>query len=845
MIKKLILLFFLLYLNGLLYAQQSTPYSDKNQLDLNHASYEEIIRLPLSKAVAQKLYNHVLYRGYFKSIYDLQKVPGINQILFERLKPLVRIEPFQPMTSVQEKIERIYFRLDRWSSGEGVSDAFIDLWIEKALDPMNVNNARYDELVNLQNVSPVDAVAILNYRHEVNWFRNERDLRRTPGLSNYAFRSARYFLDYKNSEVKGWHGNFMVRVDDTPFMANVGDQSEQAGITAISEAVSSGYNFLPNVYYKSRISYGQNVKFGFSFNRNLNEPTHYLSEKYLQIPQGKFYAGLENLKYHNFSLRKLYVGNYSVTLGQGVVMENTDFFTPRKSGYGFRKRFKGISGDNSRTREYALRGIAAEGGYKNFSALGFVSLADRDAILNRQPFGATGKRAFNQLIILDQRFPYAPDDSVRSPDKMNIGWLNTVKELTYGWHLQYDFLPGTYLGISYYESAYNRPLDPNPHEIAGQDYKGRENWDLRQRPADTEIKMAYGGEISRGKNFLWSKAESFRRVYGIDFQSVLNNLALQGEFGQLDKGKAFYKVGQNPDALVLSAYLQYPTFNILALYRNYDLGFDNPYQRSFSNSRRYKGTIFERYYYLQSALYGQLYENNPQPQSEEGFYLSTYYQISRKITTRVEYDNWMRKADAAKQYRLVGTVNYRPIYPFTIQLRQKWQAREEQNQMTSNQYYKNLEFRGRLRMRLSGYDNLDLMYASSKLVVHPRPRVFGDMVLDGEAITANYTHNFNKYLKLSGMLAYYQGFLWNFEDTQFVVMDSRSGALRYWMSMYMRLSSHLAVRMKYTAERQKPISNIHFDPYPATLTENSDKRFNADWLRKYENIFYVEFNYNF
>ena len=95
------------------------------------------------------------------------------------------------------------------------------------------------------------------------------------------------------------------------------------------------------------------------------------------------------------------------------------------------------------------------------------------------------------------------------------------------------------------------------------------------------------------------------------------------------------------------------------------------------------------------------------------------------------------------------------------------------------------------------------------------------------------------------MLAYYQGFLWNFEDTQFVVMDSRSGALRYWMSMYMRLSSHLAVRMKYTAERQKPISNIHFDPYPATLTENSDKRFNADWLRKYENIFYVEFNYNF
>ena len=177
---------------------------------------------------------------------------------------------------------------------------------------------------------------------------------------------------------------------------------------------------------------------------------------------------------------------------------------------------------------------------------------------------------------------------------------------------------------------------------------------------------------------------------------------------------------------------------------------------------------------------------------------------------RMEYDNWYRKADRAEHYRLVGTVDYRPIFPVTIQLRQKWQAREEQNDVTLN-YYKNLEFRGRLRVRLSGYDDLSLMYVTTKLVVHPRPRVFGDMTVDGEAIVGNFTHNFNPNLKISGMLAYYKGFFWNFEDTQFSVLESTRGALRYWLSVYTRLNHYLSLRLKYTAELNKSIGFIRFN----------------------------------
>ncbi|NOX89446.1 MAG: helix-hairpin-helix domain-containing protein [Calditrichaeota bacterium] len=813
------------------------------KLDLNRASYDEIAALPVSEKIARELYERIEYQGYFTSIYQLRDIPGMDVGTFNKLKDLVKIVPVKSESKVQERIERIYYRLERWSSNEGINSDFIDLWIEKALEPIDINSIRYEDLVNLQNVSPVDAVAILNQRQITHWFRNERDLRYTPGLSNYAFRSVRYFVQYREENHTNWHGNVLLRMDNTPFMATEAEQSSQAQNLDLLQNRLTGVNQIPSVYSKARFTKGKHLEFGVAYIRTLGEPMHYALTKPFHFPKVKYNFIWKNLQWKDLVMRRLILGYYKVTLGQGVVMENTDFFTPRKSGYGFRKRFNGLSGDLSRTREFTLRGLAFELDYRNLRGIGFVSYDSRDAILNKDKY--QGKASFNHFVVLDQRFPYTPGDSLRGPDNYDLSWLNAVKELTYGGHLQYTFTPGTFFGMSYYESAYDRYLDPNPYEIVGQDNSGNQNWDIRQVTADSEIKQAYGGAAARGSNPFWNKAISFRRVYGFNFQTVWRNIALQGEYGILDKSSSGFRFGAGPRALVASVYWQQENFNVLALYRDYALGFDNPYQRSFSNYRRYKGTIFEDYYYLQSPLYGQLYINNPQPQAEQGFYLNTYYQMLRQVTLRMEYDNWLRKSDRAKNYRLVGTVDYRPVYPLVIQLRQKWQAREPQNDLTPNRFYKNYEFRGRLRFRLSNYDAFDILYANSKLIVHPRPRVFGDMALDGEAIAANYSHNFNRNFRLSGMLAYYKGFFWNFEETQFVVMDSRRGALRFWLSVYSRLTSNLSVRLKYTADHHKPINNIRFEPWQSTLDANKGKMFAAPWNRSQEHNFYLELNYNF
>ncbi len=832
----IIIIVFTLLFTGLSYAQD---YSPQNQLDLNNASFSEIAKLPVSPEVAGRLYERVLYKGYFKSIYELTEVDGIDQKLLNKLKPLIRIEPFKPKTSLEENVEAMYYRLERWSGDEGINESLIDLWIERSLRPVNVNMVDYDELINLQNVSPVDAVSILNYRNEIGDIRNTRDLRNIPGLSYYGYRNARNFLSFDRPDeaaTSGLHGRISAQGDNTPFFVDDDVASTQAGLGGIEPGLSSlTSSFTPNFYYKMRFTYDRNYHFGYSFIRRLSEPTWYMNSGPVKIPEGNFYFGVENINLGGLKLRKLYLGSFSVSFGQGVIMENVDFFTPRKSGYGFRKRFYGLAPDLSRTRQYDLRGVATEFEYKNLEGTFFGSFTNRDAILNTQIYDSTRGRGFNQLITLNQRYEYALDDQQRGPGQEDLSWINAVKELTYGANLKYHFIPGTTFGVTFYESAYNRPIEPVISEIVAPENLGR------LVTTDNEIRTAYGFEVSNGTNPLWGSAVSFRRVYGFDFQTVIKNIVIQGEWGELDKGGGVFKLGDDPKALVLSLYTQFNNFNIQALYRNYDLGYDNPYQRSFSNYRRYKGTIYEDYFYLQSSLYGQLYSTNAQPQAEEGYYLNTYYQINRNVNLRMEYDTWTRKADQVRQQRVVGVLNIRPVFPVRIQLRQKWQARDKQNNVSLN-YFENFEFRGRLDLRLSGFDNIGILYVNSKLLVHPRPRVFGDMTPKSEAIGVGFIHNFNNNFKISAFVAYYQGFFWNWEDTQFIVLDSQRGALRTWWSMYARLNHHFALRLKYTLDHHKPMTNIGFndvrDPEPG-------RAYGTDNLRSNNHFFFVEFDYNF
>ena len=408
-----------------------TSYSIDNQLDLNNAEFEEILRLPIGRDVAEAIYERIQYGGPLDDLFELREVDGVSQEVLLALKPLVYISPFSEKSERESRLENLYYDLDNWSGQEGTNQALVDSWIEQALDPIDINRVRYDQLVNLSGVSPVDAAAIVNYREEVGSISSLRDLRGAPFLSYFGYRNARDFVSFDGgARQTGFHGNLLFRSSNTPFFEDEEDVALSGETADIAEETTGQSNQYPDVYTRFIGSYGPDIKMGFSYWRSLNEPTITAEAGPVAIPKGKWYLGIENKTLGPVAMRKFYVGNYALAFGQGVTFENTDFFTPRKSGFGFRKRFIGLSGDNSRTRQFQLTGAATELAWKDAHLFLFGAFDARDAVLNKEAVIVDGERVrpFNQFIVLDQRFEFAPGDTVRSNE--GLSWRESVKELT-------------------------------------------------------------------------------------------------------------------------------------------------------------------------------------------------------------------------------------------------------------------------------------------------------------------------------------------------------------------------------------------------------------------------------
>jgi hypothetical protein len=116
------------------------------------------------------------------------------------------------------------------------------------------------------------------------------------------------------------------------------------------------------------------------------------------------------------------------------------------------------------------------------------------------------------------------------------------------------------------------------------------------------------------------------------------------------------------------------------------------------------------------------------------------------------------------------------------------------------------------------------------------------MTPESQALGLGFTHNFNQNFKMSAFVAHYKGFFWNWEDTQFIVLNSQRGALRTWWSLFARLNHNFSIRLKYTFDYQKPMTNIEFND---VRDAEPGRAYGADLVRKSNNFFYVECDYNF
>ncbi len=794
--KRLRAMGFVAVLVGLILAANAPCVHAEEQLDLNRATLEEIRALPISEEVAETIWRYREYTSYYGSVYELRTLPGVTIEDFQRIKPLVKISAVAIEDEELQRINEIYYRIRQWESEEGGGEALVDHWIDLAKDPVNVNTATYNEIANLQSVSPPDAAAIFKYMRK-NRVERRSQLRNIPGLTYWGYYNVRNFVRYDDpAEDAQFRGSYQFRVYDTPSIFDTEELLKEDRNFA-DGGYDSWWDRLdldsagPIYQHKFRGRWGQDINAGALAYKGFGDE---------EFTAFKFHTTIKDKSLGPVTFDNIVLGNYALAFGQGLVMQNTDYFKPRNSGYGWDKRYMGILGDISPTQEFQLNGIATEMTYGNVKSVVFYSDDWKDAVLN--PDGT-----INQYIIMSPRIS---NDDLAAAGMRDM--RDVVHEQTLGANVKYGFAPGSWIGVSAYESRYNKywksGYDPNgTMDVA---------WIV---PDDNEDKLvAADGEYFSS----YTSPGKFRRVFGTEFQYVVDNVAFAGEYAALDKDGELFDFEDDAHAFVVNAYASYSNLSFLALYRDYDVDFDNPYSRAFSEYKRYKGTILEDQYYLSDPIYGLLYVNSVTPQAERGLYVNSRYRFSDRLTPSIEYDVWERKADGADYSRLVLKLRFQPIYNIVMNLRQKWQGRLGENWMTP-QTYEQVETRFRLEYRLSKYDEVEFMLSRAWIEWPPRPRLSGNPEADGEypdvgsaavpsyAVGAAVTHNFSDWLKVTGSVLYYDGFIWLFEDGSFTIIDDH--AFRYWISISDRISDHLSLRFRWTNNQAFPLTYVDTREY--------------------------------
>jgi DNA uptake protein ComE-like DNA-binding protein len=788
-------------------------------IDLNSATLDEITTLPVPADVARAIYEYREYTAYFKSVYDLMKIAGIDAEMLETLKPLVRIDPVEA-DQLARDLSETQRNIRSWGSSEGSNEGLIDLWIDIAKDRPNINTAGIYDLMNLQNISPVDAVAIYKHRKAIDSYRSRRDLRYTPGLSGWGYMNARALMKYEDTEKKGeLHGRYQIRARSSSLDSDINElfREDLLPATGIYDSWydrlsldKSGPEVTQKVFLKYYLSDKTTLHGGTLVWRASGETD--LAE------HRKAFAGIEGIRLGPVRVDKLYVGDYLVSFGQGLVMENNDYFKSRKSGYSWDTRYYGVLGDMSRTEEYKLSGVAAQASWKNLMGIGFYSDDRKDAVLNEDGSVAS-------YIVLS---PTIDNDILT---RYNLPAMkDALYERTYGGNLRYVLFPGTHIGISGYESRYNRRFDP----MGGEALIGRFD---KVTVADNEIFASYR---SPGK---------FRRVLGVEMQGVVKNYCLQAEYAEMDINGSLAKIGDDPHAFVASLWSQYNNLNLLTLYRDYSLGFDNPYCRGFANYSRFKGTILEDQYYLTDPLYGLVYDRSATPQAERGVYFSSRYRLTSELIPRFEYDRWTRVSDGASYSRFVGTVEARLVYPLRLKIRQQYQGRNQNNSLAPSRFDLN-ETRIELEMRLSDYDMIEFMYLRGGTGWPPRPRLVDNIDPDGDhpasgqafqpasALLLHAIHNFTDAFSLSVGAVAYDGFIWFFEESDFRAVD-KSNAMRFWVSVEDRLSDRLWIEAKAAFDRGLPVTNTDVRQYNQPYGSAID----ADYIANKDDYFRIQIDY--
>ena len=833
--KKYVILFFFTFLFSF------------DKININTANYDQLSIIPLENQKILEIIKFIQTNGYINNIYNLYDYEILTAKEIQVLKKHVIIGESDFLN--QSNQSDLSYKVKQLILNEGSSDGLSDILLDRSFSKSNVNYMTYDDLLSLPSLSPMDARAVLKQKDRGE-IKGTFQLKNSPGISYYGYKNLRDFVSFDDSNKKQ---TFRFTNLASSNMSYDGVSEEDIPINNIS--YGNQPETLTKLFFSKKIKNENNTfvgSFGASRNNFLGDLDNVYNKKFFAYFDWNINEG------EDFYNVKIITGNFNANYGQGVVFSSGDSYRPRTTGYGFSKKQLGISYDLSRSHQLTLNGIAAQVSISDeLVASFFYSFNNnkRDAIINedgsftsfitmkpRLGYGYTVNKlkpdpnVTNESACISVGSLYEWDESADACNKIYIyeNMINSVEEQTIGGNFTFNFDKDLYFGFTLYESMYDRALDPqilksvvggsstdldpdyNPlfdDEDDFDDYSGDANFAVgyMSNSADPEIRAMYSNS---GSSRIWSDAKSYRRVAGWQFTKIWKNMSIQGEYGEL-----IIEGEKNPNAYVLNTYMQFDNLNFLVLYRDYDLHYDNPYQKSFSEYRRYKSTIFEDAYWLEDPIFYNLYSSNSQPQAEKGYYIESRYQFHEDLIAGIQWDVWTRKADEARYFRIVNKLEWRPAFNYRIYFRYKLQSRGSHDIAHPSPYFTK-EARIRFKLRLSNYDYVEFLYSWNYTTFSPRPRLTGNSNALGGDLTQGdigtpessigfmFSHNFSKYVNMKAGVVYADGFLWYIEDNDFKLFDTNDGIFHSWLSFVVNPTNEFSINFKISKSSDYPSTKI-------------------------------------